>query len=266
MTAMEVELVPEAAVDARAIDEGLALVQNATAVVCNGLGRYAQALEAAEQAGRKLPDPAAAALVLPELIEAASRSGDTVRAAEALDRLARFARATETDWALGLEARSRALVSDGHPAEALYREAIRRLARTGLPMALARAHLLYGEWLRRVARRVDARVELTNAQRMFDELGLDAFAERARRELLATGATARTRNVETRDDLTPQEEQIARLAADGRTNPEIGLELFLSPRTVEWHLRKVYLKLGIRRRTDLRDVLPVLNTLTGESI
>jgi DNA-binding CsgD family transcriptional regulator len=259
MLAMEVDLVPGAAADAPAVDEGLALVQNATAVLCNGLGRYAQALDAAQQAGRRLRDPAVGALVLAELVEAASRSGDATLAADAVGRLARFARMTGTDWALGLEARSRALVSDGHLAELLYREAIHRLSRTGMPMALARAHLLYGEWLRRDGRRVDARAELTRARQAFEELGLDAFAERARRELLATGATARARTDETRDDLTAQEEQIARLAAEGRTNPEIGSELFLSPRTVEWHLRKVYVKLGIRRRTDLRDVLPLIS-------
>jgi DNA-binding CsgD family transcriptional regulator len=237
-------------------DEGMALVHNATAVVYNGLGQYAQARDAAVLAGSRPQELHLCTLVLPELIEAATRCGDEGRAADALEQLSRQTRAIGTEWALGLEARSRALLSDGPTADALHREAIRRLTHAGLPMALARAHLLYGEWLRRDGRRVDARAQLRIAHQMLVALELSAFAERARRELLATGATARRRAAETRDDLTAQEWQIARLAADRQTNAEIAESLFLSPRTVEWHLRKVFFKLGIGCRKDLCDVLP----------
>jgi ATP/maltotriose-dependent transcriptional regulator MalT len=240
---------------AAAHDEGLALVYNAAAVLYNGAGRYAQALDAAELACAHPQEPGACTLVLPELIEAASRCGECARAAEALERLTLHARATRTQRALGIEARSRALLSEGPAADALYREAIRRLERSGLPMALARAHLLYGEWLRRERRRADAREQLRTAHRMLAELRLDAFAERAQRELKATGITARKRTPETRDDLTAQERQIAQLAAEGRTNPDIGSTLFLSPRTVEWHLRKVFFKLGIESRWELGKAL-----------
>ena len=154
-----------------------------------------------------------------------------------------------------MEARSRALVSEGIAADELYREAIDRLSRTRLRPELARAHLLYGEWLRREGRRIDAREHLRTAHGMLGEIGMEAFAERARRELLATGVKARKRTVETRDDLTPQERQIAQLARDGLSNPEIGARLFLSPRTVEWHLRKVFGKLGIRSRHELANAL-----------
>ena len=190
---------------------------------------------------------------LPELVEAAARAGDAELAREALERLARDDAARPAPiWALGIEARSRALLSDGAAAERLYREAIDRLGRTRLRPELARAHLLYGEWLRREGRRVDAREQLRTAHDMFDAIGMEAFAERARRELLATGEKVRKRSAETRDELTPQEEQIARLARDGLSNPEIGAQLFLSPRTVEWHLRKVFTKLGITSRRQLR--------------
>ncbi|MFL5842524.1 MAG: AAA family ATPase [Thermoleophilaceae bacterium] len=236
-----------------------------SAALFNGLGRYEDALAAAERAAGDPPGPAAApgkrttpdtSLGLAELIEAAIRSGNTERAAGALERLAEIARASGTDWALGTEARSRALLSQDETAERLYREAIERLGRTCIRVALARAHLLYGEWLRRENRRADARRHLRTAYGMFIGMGADAFAERARRELLATGETVRKRTLETRDDLTAQEEQIARLAADGHTNPEIGAQLFISPRTVEWHLRKVFTKLGVSSRKELRAALP----------
>jgi DNA-binding CsgD family transcriptional regulator len=235
--------------------EGLALVYGAAAVLYNGSGRYPQALSAAEQADAHPQPVRSYILMLPELIEAASRTGELGRAADALERLAHHARAVGSDWALGLEARSRALLSNGAAADALYHKAIDRLERVGFPMALARAHLLYGEWLRRERRRVEAREHLGMAHRMLTELRLDGFAERAQRELLATGASARKRIVTTRDDLTRQEHQIAQLAAEGRTNAEIGSTLFLSPRTVEWHLRKVFSKLDIASRSALGEVL-----------
>lgn len=238
-------------------NDGLGLISDCgAALFYNALGRYAEALTAAERACRYPKELGLATLVLPELIEAAMRSGANERAAEALEELADWARDSGTDWALGLEVRSRALLSPSEMAEGLYREAIDRLGRTALKMELARAHLQYGEWLRRENRRVDAREELRLAHEMFVAMGADAFADRSCRELLATGEHARKRSVETRFDLTPQEAQIARLARDGRTNPEIGGELYISVRTVEWHLRKVYPKLGISSRRQLRDALP----------
>jgi DNA-binding CsgD family transcriptional regulator len=193
---------------------------------------------------------------LPELVESAARAGDDDLARDALQRLAQTTQQCGTDWALGIEARCRALLSDGAAADELYREAIDRLSSTRLRPDLARAHLVYGEWLRREGRRLDARDQLRTAQDMLDAIGMEAFAERARRELIATGEKARKRRDATRDQLTPQEEQIARLARDGLSNPEIGATLFLSPRTVEWHLRKVFAKLGINSRGGLRTVLP----------
>ena len=165
-------------------------------------------------------------------------------------------RVTPTEWALGIEARVRALLSEGDAAERLYRESIERLGRTRIRVELARAHLLYGEWLRRENRRVDAREQLRTAHEMFAAMGTEAFADRARRELLATGEHVRTRTVETRDELTSQERQIARLARDGLSNPEIGTRLFISPRTVQYHLRKVFTKLDITSRNQLDRVLP----------
>ena len=156
----------------------------------------------------------------------------------------------------GIEARSRALLSEGARAEAGFREAIEHLGRTRVRAELARTHLLYGEWLRRENRRVDARASLRAAHDQFTSMGMEAFAERARTELLATGETVRKRTIETRDDLTAQERHIAQLASDGLSNPEIGARLFLSPRTVEWHLRKVFTKLGIRSRRQLATSLP----------
>jgi ATP/maltotriose-dependent transcriptional regulator MalT len=228
----------------------------ATAVLHNSLARYEEAASAAWQAAADSLEPWWSTWALPELVEAASRTGDAERAAEALDRLSEETQPCGNDIALGLETRCRALLSNGDAADHLYREAIERLSRTRLRPDLARAHLLYGEWLRREGRRVDARRELNDAYEMFSSMGMEGFAERARRELLATGAKVSRRTLETRDDLTPQEAQIARLARDGLSNPEIGTHLFLSPRTVEWHLRKVFGKLGINTRRQLRTALP----------
>jgi DNA-binding CsgD family transcriptional regulator len=191
------------------------------------------------------------------LIEAAARGGQAELAHDALRQLTEMTAAGGTDWGLGLEARSRALLSEGETAERLYREGIERLGRTRVRGEHARAHLLYGEWLRREGRRKHARAQLRTAHRMFTEMGMEAFAERAGRELQATGETVRKRRAETRDDLTAQERQIAQLAREGLSNPEIGARLFLSPRTVEWHLRKVFAKLGIHSRRELTTALPV---------
>ena len=230
----------------------------AAAVLYNGLARYAEAASAARQATSDPLDPWMSMWALPELVEAAERTGDAGLAREALARLAETTQPCGTDPALGIEARCRALLSVGTAADGLYREAIDRLSRTRLRPELARAHLLYGEWLRRENRRVDAREQLRTGHDMLAAIGMAAFAERARRELLATGATVRRRSVETRDELTAQEEQIARLARDGLSNPEIGARLFLSPRTVEWHLRKVFTKLGIGSRHELKAALAQL--------
>src|SRR4051812_2740137 len=224
----------------------------ARAVVMNGLGRYEDALAAAVEAADDTPELFVSMWSLSELVEAAVRTGDTGLARRALTRLGDHTHASAADWALGIAARSRALLCEGEAAERLYREAIERLGGTRLRPDLARAHLLYGEWLRREGRRVDARRQLRTAHGMLAGIGMEAFAERARRELVATGERVRRRTVETRDDLTPQEEQIARLARDGLSNPEIGARLFLSPRTVEYHLHKVFSKLGISSRKELR--------------
>ena len=243
--------------DATASGEGLAVqyAHWATAVLYNGLGRYDQALAAAQRASDDMPDLFVLVWALPELTEAAIRSGRARVAAAACERLAASASVSGTDWGLGIAARSAALLKDGDAADGLYREAIERLSRTPLRPELARAHLLYGESLRRENRRVDARVQLRTAYGLFTSIGMEAFAERSRRELQATGETMRKRRVQARDDLTEQERQIARLARDGLSNPEIGTRLFLSPRTVEWHLRKVFVKLGIRSRRDLSRAL-----------
>jgi DNA-binding CsgD family transcriptional regulator len=193
---------------------------------------------------------------LPELIEAASRTGQTQLATDALARLAEATSVALTDWGQGIYARSRALLSDGEDAETWYRQAVDRLNRTALRTELARTHLLYGEWLRREARRADARAQLRTAHAMFDTIGMQAFAERARRELAAAGETAGKRTMEAHDQLTPQEAQIAQLARAGLSNPEIAAQLFLSPRTVEWHLRKVFAKLQISSRLQLQRALP----------
>jgi DNA-binding CsgD family transcriptional regulator len=193
---------------------------------------------------------------LPELVEAGARSGDTELAGAALGRLAETTQPAGTDFALGIEARSRALLTDGVPAEELYREAIERLRRAQLRPEFARAQLLYGEWLRRQGRRVDAREQLSTAWDLFTTIGMEGFAERARRELRATGETARKRTADTGHELTVQEALIARLARDGLSNPEIGARLFLSARTVKYHLGKVFTKLDISSRAQLDQVLP----------
>jgi DNA-binding CsgD family transcriptional regulator len=234
---------------------GLGISHFLAALLYNGLGRYAEALTAAESAC-EYEDLGVFTWALAELVEAAARSGEREVADAALQRLSQSTLAGATEWALGVEARSRALVSDDDAAEPFYREAVERLGRTRVRVELARAHLLYGEWLRRANRRLDAREQLRSAHDMFAAMGAEGFCERARRELLATGETARKRTPETRDDLTAQEAQIARLAGDGRTNPEIGAELFISPRTVEWHLRKVFTKLDVSSRKQLRSALP----------
>jgi DNA-binding CsgD family transcriptional regulator len=233
----------------------LTVCENTTSMLHNGLGHYERAFEAAQQA-TAVDDVTLSAWVLPELIEAAVRSGRHEAAVAAHERFSVRARACGTDLARGLEARSRALVSEDGSAEAAYLDAIDLLGRTRLGLCLGRARLLYGEWLRREGRRVDARDQLRGAHEMFSDFGANAFVERARRELVATGETVRKRRDETRGQLTPQEHQIARLAADGHTNPEIGAQLFLSARTVEWHLHKVFTKLDISSRRQLRKALP----------
>ena len=233
----------------------VAYAQWMAAIGYNGLSRYREALAAARQASEDTSTIYISMWAMPELIEAAARSGDADPAAEVLERLAEFTRAGGTDWGLGIEARSRALLSAGETAENLYREAIDRLGRTRLRPELARAHLLYGEWLRRENRRTDAREQLRTAHDMLAAMGAEAFAGRARHELLATGETVRQRTAEQASTLTAQETHIARLAAGGRTNPEIAAQLYLSTRTVEWHLRKIFTKLGIGSRRELREAL-----------
>ena len=227
-----------------------------SAVLDNGLARYADATSAARQVVADPGDPFSAIWVLPELIEAAAHLGELDVAADALERLTRTTAPAGTDWALGIEAGCRAQLARGKAAEPLYREAIERLGRAGLRPDLARAQLLYGEWLRREGRRVDARAQLRAAREQFTALGMQAFAERTRRELLATGEHVRRRIVETRDDLTAQERQVALLARDGMSNSEIGARLFLSHNTVAYHLRKVFAKLGIGSRRELAAALP----------
>jgi DNA-binding CsgD family transcriptional regulator len=224
-------------------------------VLSNGLGLYDDALAAARRASETTPELFVADWALVELVEAASRTGDARLAAEAAARLVDKTRATGSDWALGLAARSQALASDAAAAEPLYAEAVARLGRTRVRPELARTHLLFGEWLRREGRRVDAREQLRKAHDMLAAMGMEAFAERARRELVATGEKARKRTADTLADLTPQEAQIAQLAREGLSNPEIGTQLFLSPRTVEWHLRKVFGKLDISSRKELDGAL-----------
>jgi DNA-binding CsgD family transcriptional regulator len=233
----------------------ITLAAYATAVLSNSLGEYKAARQAAQRACEQ-DDLDLAGWALSELVEAGARSGEPELAEAAFVRLHERTRASDSDWGLGTEARARALLSAGPEAERLYRDAIERLARTRIAVDLARAHLLFGEWLRRENRRLEAREQLRQAHVMFTRMGAQAFAERTRRELLATGETVRKRTEEARQDLTAQEIQIAWMARDGHTNPEIAAELFLSPRTVEYHLRKVFTKLGISSRRDLRKVLP----------
>jgi len=243
---------------ARVAGQGLAVQLShwAAAVLYNGLGRYETALADAQQAAEQAPELHLSMWALPELIEAASRTGQTPLAVDAAERLAEATSIGQTDWGQGIYARCRALLSDGEDAERWYRQAADRLSRTRFRPELARAHLLYGEWLRREGRRAEARAQLRTAHDLFAAIGMAAFAERARRELLATGETVRRRTADARDQLTPQEAQIARLARARMSNPEIAAQLFLSPRTVEYHLAKVFAKLDITSRRQLRQALP----------
>jgi len=228
---------------------------HARSVLYNGLGRHDDARDAAWRAFER--DPVGyGPLVVPELAEAAARTGDIALVRAALQWLSERSPITENEWAMGIQARVRALLSEGDAADSCYRESIERLGRTRVRAQLARAHLLYGEWLRRQGRRTEAREQLRTAHGMLDAMGIGAFAERARRELAATGETARKRTVETTVELTPQEAQVARLARDGLSNPEIGARLFISSRTVQYHLRKIFTKLGISSRGQLHRVLP----------
>ena len=252
------ELIRTTVCEAEARGEGLALTvtERLSGALYNGLGRYEAALTALSQAERyHLEGPVICTLGLTELIEAAVRSGHSQLVGGTLERIAETTQASGTDWGLGMEARCRALLSEGDEAERLYRDAIGRLGRTKLRMQLARSHLLYGEWLRRERRRVDARAQLRTALEMFTAMGIDAFAARAERELMATGERVRARNLETTDELTAQEAQVARLARQGLSNAEIGARLFISQHTVAYHLRKVFYKLGIGSRSELRQAL-----------
>jgi DNA-binding CsgD family transcriptional regulator len=244
--------------DAFARGEGLviATTEHVSAILNNGLGRFQEAMAAVRDAGERPDEIGSPRWAVAELIEAAVRCGEHRLAERALERLAETTSAAGTDWALGIEARSRALLGHGNDAERLYLEAIERLGRTSMRVQLARAYLLYGEWLRRERRRRDARHDLRRAFEMFTSMGIEAFAGRAERELLATGQRVRKRTVETRDDLTAQEAQVARLARDGLSNVEIGQRLFISQHTVSYHLRKVFTKLDITSRTQLDQVMP----------
>jgi DNA-binding CsgD family transcriptional regulator len=252
------QLIEAVITDSRAVGQGLGVQwsQWAAAVLYNGLGRYEEALAEAQQAAEQAPELYVSMWALPELIEAASRTGQSRLAADALARLAEATSTGRTDWGQGIYARSRALTGDGQDAERWHREAIDRLSRTRLRPELARAHLLYGEWLRRERRRAEARAQLRTAHQMFDAIGMQAFAERARRELRATGETARKRAATTHGELTPQEAQIARLAREGLSNPKIAAQLFLSPRTIQYHLGNIFTKLEITSRRQLRQALP----------
>jgi DNA-binding CsgD family transcriptional regulator len=253
-------LVEDLTADAKARGEGFALAfaAQANAVLYNGLGRYEEAFAAVREAidvapYSELSTPSAVA----ELVEAAARAGEGRIAERALERLMLSTRPSGGDWALGVEARSRALLTDGDAAQRLYEEAIERLGRTRVRVQLARAHLLYGEWLRRERRRSDAREPLRTALELFTSMGAEAFAGRAERELRATGERVRKRRIETRGQLTDQEIQVARLARDGLSNAAIGQRLFISQHTVAYHLRKVFTKLDITSRNQLRRVLTV---------
>jgi DNA-binding CsgD family transcriptional regulator/tetratricopeptide (TPR) repeat protein len=253
--AMQVFEAAEAAAIERSEGVVLTFSEHARAVLHNGLGEYEAALAQAQSASDR-DELLLSVWSLPELAEAAARCGRTELAQATAARLAERTQAARTELALGIEARVRALVAGAPQAEELYREAVERLGRCRFALDLARAHLVFGEWLRREHRRVDAREQLRTAHDMFATMGAEAFAERARRELLATGETVRARTPDTRDQLTAQEMQIAQLARDGLSNPEIGARLFISPRTVQYHLRKVFAKLDISSRTELREALP----------
>jgi ATP/maltotriose-dependent transcriptional regulator MalT len=255
----EVSALKQATVErAAATGQGIAATVDdwTAAILYNGLGRYDEALVVARRASSVAGDQFAGMWALPELVEAATRGGEAGIARDALERLVESTQPAGTDFGLGIEARSRALLPEGNGAEPLHREAIERLGRTRQRSELARAHLLYGEWLRRAGLRKGAREQLHTAHEMFTAMDMEAFAERTRRERLATGETVRRRAAETRDVLTQQETQIARLARDGLSNPEIAARLFLSPRTIEWHLKKVFAKLGISSRRGLHGALP----------
>jgi DNA-binding CsgD family transcriptional regulator len=253
-TALDLVDVMIAGADSRGEGCALTAAEHATAILYNGLGEYELACKAAQKAAAA-DDVATSSWAFGELVEAAARSGRQEIARRSLDQLRERTSASGTAWAKGTEASASALLEDGEAAERLYREGIEALERSRMAAHLARARLGYGEWLRRENRRVDAREQLRQAYEVFATMGADGFAERARRELLATGEKTRKRRDDTRDELTPQEKQIATLARDGRTNPEIGAELYISPRTVEWHLRKVYTKLGVSSRKGLRGAL-----------
>jgi DNA-binding NarL/FixJ family response regulator len=252
------ELMDAAMREARSRGEGVgvAICEYSRAVLCNALGQYDEALTAARGACADPTEMVAHNWGMPELIESAVRTGRIDLAEDALHRLAWKARACGTDWALGIEARCRALLSDRDHAEREFRKAIQHLRQARMRAELARAHLLYAEWLRRANRRIDSRSELTLAHDMFTAMGIGGFAERARRELLATGAAVRARTVEAAGQLTEQEALIARLARDGLSNAEIGARLFISARTVDWHLHKVFTKLEISSRRQLPQALP----------
>ena len=238
---------------ATALGQGVVVTRmhTARAVLCNGLGRYEDALAAAREAAADPLELGPAKWALAELVEAGVRSGNTDVAADAFEQLSAITRASGTELALGIEAARRALLRDD-AAEELYLEAIERLRHTRIRVEFARAQLLYGEWLRRHGRRVDARAQLRTAHEALIAMGVEAFADRARRELAATGETLRKRTVETPGKLTAQEAHIARLAEEGLTSPEIAAALYLSPRTVEWHLGKIFTKLGVSTRRQLR--------------
>jgi DNA-binding CsgD family transcriptional regulator len=258
-------LVATAGRDFRARGEGMGLtaLSWATATVCNALGRYDDGFAAATE-GATGDETWYATLAVVELIEAASRTGRPGRAAEAVESLSESTRASDTPWARAVEARSRALLADGETAESLYRDAIDWLQPTSLRVDTARTHLLYGEWLRREGRRVDARAELRTAHELFSEFGMEGFAERARVELEATGEHVRNRALHAVDPLTSQESQVAGLAAEGYTNRQIAEQLFISPKTVEYHLKKAYRKLDVTSRTQLArrlaQVVPKVST------
>jgi DNA-binding CsgD family transcriptional regulator len=230
-------------------------------VLDNGLGRYDAARDAAWEVFQR-DDVGLGSLIVAELAEAAARTGDVAAVRAVRGWLSERTRVTRTEWVLGIEARVRALLSDGSAADGFYGESVERLGRTRIRAELARSYLLYGEWLRRQGRRTDARVQLRTAHQMLAEMGMEAFAERARRELLATGETARKRTApagraaQASTVLTAQEALVARLARDGLSNPEIGARLFISPRTAKYHLSSVFTKLGISSRSQLNWVLP----------
>jgi DNA-binding CsgD family transcriptional regulator len=254
-----VPLIQETLADITARGEGVGvnMMQWARAMLCNGLGRYREALSAAREATLDPLELGPPKWALAELVEAEVRSGTADGAAAAFEQLAAMTQASGSEWALGVEASRRALLSDGGAADELYREAIERLGNTTMRVDLARAQLLYGEWLRREGRRLDARAQLRTAYESLTAMGVDAFADRARHELLATGETVRRRTVDTSSvQLTAQEAHIARLAAEGRTSAEIGAALYISPRTVEWHLGGIFSKLGVSTRRQLRQSLP----------